>query len=661
MFASEKKSAIGLDISERSIKAIAIEKNEQGLRVVASKKLLLDEGIISRGQVIDQAKLVAKLKELKAESSLSQYWENCVFGLPEDICYLRIFATKNPEYLDSQITNEAQTNIPYKLDELFISHSKLGSDSEGKESVVVVGTPQKYTIEWLTAIKKADIEVEVMTADFMGLLRSVKREGTKGNTGIIDIGQAKARIILLREDKLRYCHSLNEGGEHIENLIINALPGTDGQKISHEKAAGIKKSANLNEDTSEANIIKIALTGIVNELETASRFFSDHHGEKINDFILTGGASQINGLSNYLSKSLAARKKNKNEEAIEDWTFSIGKNTDISTGIEPEWQQPLGLALIGLQAEKDRLQLILPEIKKETPISEKKISLPGNVLPGSSLAKAKTWASAHKQEAKLIAVLLIGCLLLPAAFYYRKQHSQKLASELAALSAAPVEKTLDINIPLSVAKTEYASHKIRGRLAEQVMKQPMSYEEALTKALEETKKTLAQDEAIWEVPLTAKPEQGKLLFPLKFNFAIYRDSDLQSIAVKALKDSLGETEFTFNQAKPAELLLDEKTGAYYFKTQIIISLTSDIPDLSLANPEAGDLKPAEVQQEAIVEKIATATENIFLRSGPGRENKSIGNIKKGDKLKVLEEQTDWLKVEHQGKTGWAMATYCRIE
>lgn len=71
---------------------------------------------------------------------------------------------------------------------------------------------------------------------------------------------------------------------------------------------------------------------------------------------------------------------------------------------------------------------------------------------------------------------------------------------------------------------------------------------------------------------------------------------------------------------------------------------------------------APVEPAAAETRIEVVTAKALnLRSGPGTEHGVAGKLVKGDRVRVLDEQGDWKRVqsEKSGSEGWASARYLR--
>ncbi|OEH55547.1 N-acetylmuramoyl-L-alanine amidase [Oceanobacillus sp. E9] len=54
-------------------------------------------------------------------------------------------------------------------------------------------------------------------------------------------------------------------------------------------------------------------------------------------------------------------------------------------------------------------------------------------------------------------------------------------------------------------------------------------------------------------------------------------------------------------------------------------------------------------------------EGIHVRSGPGSEYDSIGNVNEGQSYPLVQQQNDWVEIDYNGESGWVSQEYINIE
>ncbi len=71
-----------------------------------------------------------------------------------------------------------------------------------------------------------------------------------------------------------------------------------------------------------------------------------------------------------------------------------------------------------------------------------------------------------------------------------------------------------------------------------------------------------------------------------------------------------------------------------------------------------DFKGSSLPAGALFEVIVTGS--VKVRTGPGKDNNSIGTLHKGDRVVVYEVQGDWYRIEYNGQVGWFHGSYSEV-
>ncbi len=58
-------------------------------------------------------------------------------------------------------------------------------------------------------------------------------------------------------------------------------------------------------------------------------------------------------------------------------------------------------------------------------------------------------------------------------------------------------------------------------------------------------------------------------------------------------------------------------------------------------------------------KTVTVTTDLYVRSGPGKEYKTIGTLKKGKTVETFDKKNGWYQIKFNGKTGYISAKYTK--
>jgi len=340
-----KMPAVGINISDHSIKIMEIE-NKGGKKFI--KKYADEEipdGIMKNGNVIDRAGLKKALIDVK-----NKYRLNFIrASLPEEKAYVfktKIPLLKNKKAIKANIEFQLEENIPISSNEtIFDFHIIPPKDSRKLDhyEAVVSALPQKIVASYMEIFNSAGLIPISFEIEAESLARALIKKGDENTYMIVDYGRTRTGISIVSRGIVRYTSTLDMGGEIINNLIKRHLGANEkeAEKIKNEQGLmGGKGSENL------YNILAVGISALRDEINRRIIYWHTHKegnvdNDKIKSIILCGGNANLKGLPEHLSSSLKVPVKRG-----DSWTnvFSVNDRVpDIS------FRESLGLAsVVGL-------------------------------------------------------------------------------------------------------------------------------------------------------------------------------------------------------------------------------------------------------------------------------------------------------------------------
>ncbi len=73
--------------------------------------------------------------------------------------------------------------------------------------------------------------------------------------------------------------------------------------------------------------------------------------------------------------------------------------------------------------------------------------------------------------------------------------------------------------------------------------------------------------------------------------------------------------------------------------------------------EVTSLSAETVEQPALAGAPYVVRTDVFVRSGPSKDNRQLGTVTAGTKVRVSDEQSGWMKVSFAGGSGWVYQRY----
>ncbi len=704
--------AVGLDITNRSIEAIEVEKNGNQVFISSSSRVILEDGVVECGRIKNKQKLSEAAQKLFAGAQPKPIiTKKIIFCLPDSQAFVRIFDL--PEHNKNQrhdlIVSEIISNIPIKSDDLLYSYKILedrpvvkkegnnGEERPGLIRVLSAAASKEAMNEWQCFFNSLEIKIGFFDLEAQAVLRGCKGKAPADRICLIDIGSSSTSVSVFDGEGLYYSCSFGCAGDFFTKRIADEL------KVGWEEAERIKLENGLI-DTGQNNkapmILRSALLPIVEEIFAAIRFFKEKTGKDVKEIIFVGGSSGLPGLieffSSYLTTFNLANKKNSDiqqapEQAVENLFVHLGQSALPRSNIDAKFIEAVGLAWKGIDKKgftKD-LELSFSSAK----INKNKIATTKSPVAAiQEIAHAPSgkfgWLSEYKKEAQLIAILLVGLIMLGGAFWYRDYSAkQRLVAAKNQQAKFSNKQALSVKILINtevVAKSGQA----RGRILTTQVEQAISLQDAIKQARTQAEEKLNKGEKLWKESLD-KQIQANLIFPFSPRFLAYAENDAKNIALANIKKQLGKTEFILSNLNFTKLESEETIVKKYSSTQYsLVGLVNILTDQPIQTGEnikvvedratlATSTEPATAsssvenlfkalaaakQQTVVTENMIvikqTSTGWLNVRSGAGTNFAIVKKIYPGETYELLQDGSNWVRIKiSETESGWVAAGY----
>ena len=300
--------AVGLDISDRSVKFVELERKDSGFSVSKFGSRNLPPGIIESGEIKQKEKFVDFLKSIKEESGAK--FVNV--SLPEEKAFLsriKIPATKEEE-LRSILEFQFEEHIPLPVQDAIFDFEVVKKEKvEEKEeflSVNIVAFPKNLAESYRDAFEEAGLTPLAFEMEAYAFARVAIPKEEKKSCFLVDIGKTRATFAIVNKGVMQFASTIEIGGDNFDAALAKNFG------VSRLKAEEIKKERGLmrNKDNEKFfNFLLPVAAAIKDEISKHVIFWNSHlddnDGEKtISRIILCGGEANLKGFSEYLSYEL---------------------------------------------------------------------------------------------------------------------------------------------------------------------------------------------------------------------------------------------------------------------------------------------------------------------------------------------------------------------
>lgn len=640
------KKSVGIDIADHTIEAVEIQKGKK-MRLLKMSRIKLEPGIIEHGRIKDKKKLVEAIKKLFREAKEQPIvTKKVVFGLPESQVFIQVLEL--PKGAD--INEEVKKNIPLKEEDLLFSYKEP----------LLVAVSKEVVLEWQEFFKELGIEVELFDIESLATFRGLFKLA-KGPICLVDIGAVTTNIAVFNEKGLCYSYSINVAGDKFTNEIAKVL------KIKPDEAEVQKIKLGLSDKDSQVfSVLVKELEKILEEIRVALKYFNEKTGQKVEEIVLVGGSSKLQGIVDYFKSNLETRpvrdsenqKKGEEEKISNGVKVRLGESVLRRIGLPTEYIEAIGLALRGLderQYGKDpafapikiRASAGKPAAKPIKKVKEKKKTAAPSI---SEIEQAKKLRS---KKIVLVIILSIGVILVGSAFWYKNySKNQKERGLEVIIEQYTKTQSFDLKIPVAVNSTEYTDDRVKGRIIEITIEAAGHYNEAVANARIKAEKELKKGESLWLTPVS--PEQS--VFPMTIKWVVYSEQGTNELFLKEVDElNKDKIDYALSNIEKTNLEATDNTNIYYLNGKITISLNQLISVEKAEAPEEGS-----VPEEAVIKIIIKQTETGWLnvRKGPGTGYSILAKIYPGETYTLLEESGNWYKIKIDDiNEGWILNKY----
>lgn len=336
-------NAVGLDISDTSMRFAELVEKRKGFVIGRFAERSIPVGIIESGEVKKPDELRAVLLEIKKGYNL----EFVSVSLPEEKAYLfdlRLPAMKYNE-IRGAIELSLEEHVPLAAVDALFDYDIVKEDTTSIYVTVSV-VPRTLVDGYLEAFVDTGIIPVAFEVEAHAIARAVVPENDKGTYMIVDFGKTRTGIAIVSEGAVQFTSTVPVGGKSLNEAIAKNLKTTpeEAEKIKQEK--GISGSSG-NEDLSLAIMSTVSI--LSEEISKHQTYWQEHAGvdgkkrANIERIYLCGGDSNLAGFSGYLTSGLGLTVELANTmvniNTLEDYIPEISFDNSL------RYATALGLAL----------------------------------------------------------------------------------------------------------------------------------------------------------------------------------------------------------------------------------------------------------------------------------------------------------------------------
>ncbi|MBI5787155.1 MAG: pilus assembly protein PilM [Candidatus Niyogibacteria bacterium] len=310
--------AVGLDVSDRSVKFVEFAQTRKGLRLKRFGKRELAPGIIVAGEIKKPDEFSSTLASILKPLGIT----HIVAALPEERAYISMISI--PNVSKKQAREVVELELPERIplppgetifDFELIPHSRvavkdavISEDDPEHSDALVYAFPRSLVADYLDAYLRAGLTPISFTMETVSLSRALTEAGRPGAPAmIVDFGKTRVSFVIVADGLTRFSSTASVAGEALDQVIAKTM------NVSLEEAEQLKKDVGLSKSPESAPVFDAILpivSAVADEIEKHVLFWNTHAEHvhrsvpQISRIILSGGDANLTGLTEYLSKIL---------------------------------------------------------------------------------------------------------------------------------------------------------------------------------------------------------------------------------------------------------------------------------------------------------------------------------------------------------------------
>ncbi len=333
---------LGLDIGNRSVKALLLESSLRGSNLLSFVEQKIDE----EGGLAGALSTLASQKHLVADQ--------VVVAMPatsEAYHYLS-FPFSDAKRIQATMGFEIESQIPYDLSEVVFDYHILKS-SKGGGAEVLVATIKKDEIKsLLTTLSQVGIDPRIVTTSplaYQALLGTVfSSPDSEYPQAILDIGHQRTTLCIGTPNRgMEFARTFTLGGKDLTASIATEFQVSllDAETWKDHEASVMQGKEVPPEVQKASNAVLRGFAPLVREIRSSLRAYSARTHENVEKLWLAGGTSQLKGLGFLLAQELQT-------EVATVPLFLEEENSPVSQASAPVAAQAYALALRGLNSSR---------------------------------------------------------------------------------------------------------------------------------------------------------------------------------------------------------------------------------------------------------------------------------------------------------------------
>ncbi len=347
-FSGKPGAIVGIDLGVHSAKVVQLKYEGERARLETYGELL-SAGYLKTisgtgGGFLNylDSDIAALLKDLLKEAGVTTPY--AALSVPANASFVTTitFPRLDRKEIAQAIEFEARKYIPIPISEVVLDWDiNEPSEERNTTEVLLVAVPREVIEKLKRVADLTGLKPHVMEVENFSLVRSlVGRDPAP--TAVLNMGYLSTTLVMVDKGRVRAAHNFSRGSQGLTRALESGLG------VSEERAETIKREVGLSERMEEreiTSVIQPLIEALFIEIERTILLYNRKAERKIQKINLTGGGSNLKGITDYTSTKFGIEVLQGNPLArIVTPAFLQPKLREIA----PSFSTAVGLALHGI-------------------------------------------------------------------------------------------------------------------------------------------------------------------------------------------------------------------------------------------------------------------------------------------------------------------------
>lgn len=332
----KKKKIIAFDMGSFNIKIVVGMYYKNELTIENYIKLPTPKDAIKDGEIKKQDELVLKISEVLKANKIKVKEATCTTNSTLIINREITIPKVKDEEMDTVVRYEIQQYLPINLDDYILQVTILNEEEISgvkKLNVRVIAYPDKIAREYYNLLLKLDLKPYALDVNYNAVNKFINYTGInsefehKSNDSVafIDLGASSIDVNIYKNGQLDFTRIIKDCGNEIDEMLVDRS-GLGANEVQSFKA----KNITLNESLEPENIlVRQIVDDWIDKIEKIIQFYKNKNmGNQLNNIIIFGGSSKLNGMEEYMTKRLGIKTKTNGISKIAFKSNDDGKPID---------------------------------------------------------------------------------------------------------------------------------------------------------------------------------------------------------------------------------------------------------------------------------------------------------------------------------------------